>query len=421
VSHRPAFRVLLAATALVVLAAETARAGPPVLHVAGHHFADARGRTVRLFPMHFGTGEYTCVQPIHDPSRRDGVFAGPTTSTPLAAIRSWHANAVRISLNEQCWLGVNPVRRGEPPGYGIEPLTGPSARVAGARLRARYRSAVRTVVANAHRAGLAVIFDLHWSAAGDAIAHAQWPLPDRHHSIPFWRSVARAFRSDRSVMFEIFNEPVRIPASALSWRCLRDGCRLPNACADCISAIDANTRGCGRRCPTQRTPRGSYWSAGTQALVDTIRATGARQPILVPGRFYDNDLGGWLKYRPKDRLGQLAATFHVYGNLPCANEACWTREVSPVAARVPVVTTEFGADMRGQTEPCPGAVAFDERFMTWADAHGVSYGGFRWTADFFHFPRPECSYDLLASYDGTPRYGQGRAIHDHLVRVAPAR
>jgi hypothetical protein len=58
--------------------------------------------------------------------------------------------------------------------------------------------------------------------------------------------------------------------------------------------------------------------------------------------------------------------------------------------------------------------------MTWADAHGVSYGGFRWTADFFHFPPPQCSYDLLAAYDGTPRYGQGRAIHDHMVRVAPA-
>jgi hypothetical protein len=411
---------LSAGLAAVPAADAPARAAAPVLHVAGNHFVDAQGRDTRLFPMHFGTGEYTCVEPVYDASRRDGIFSGPTTTTPLAPMRAWHANAVRISLNEQCWLGVNPVRRGVPPGYGIAPLTGAAARRAGARLGARYRSAVRTVVARAHRAGLAVVFDLHWSAAGDAIAHAQWQLPDRQYSIPFWRSVARMFRSDRSVMFELFNEPTRIPASALSWRCLRDGCRLPNACADCDDAITTNTAGCGRRCPTPRRPRGSYRTAGTQELVDAVRATGARQPILVPGRFYDNDLGRWLQYRPTDPLGQIAATFHVYENLPCANEACWTRTVAPVAARVPVVVTEFGATMAGQTEPCPGVVRFDVRFMRWADAHGVSYGGFRWTADFFHFPPPQCSYDLLAAYDGTPRYGQGRAIHDHMVRVAPA-
>lgn len=418
-SLRPALRVLLVASALVVLVGCSERAGAPAPHVAGDHFADTDGRSIRLFPVHFGTGEYTCVQPVVDPSRRDGIFSGPTADTPLAPVRSWHANAIRISLNEQCWLGVNPVRRGKAPDYGIVPLTGLAARRAGARLRTRYRAAVRRLVTRAHRAGLAVILDLHWSAAGDAVAFAQWPVPDRQYSVPFWRSIAQVLRGDRGVMFELFNEPTRIPASALSWRCLRDGCRVPNACADCPSGIDLNTRGCGPRCPTQRRPRGSYRSAGTQELVDTIRATGARQPILVPGRFYDNDLGGWLQYRPNDPLHQLAATFHVYENLPCADEACWTRNVAPVAARVPVVTTEFGATMQGQTEPCPGVVSFDERFMTWADAHGVAYGGFRWRADFPHFPSPECSHDLLASYDGTPRYGQGRAVHDHLVRVAP--
>jgi hypothetical protein len=220
------------------------------------------------------------------------------------------------------------------------------------------------------------------------------------------------------VIFELFNEPARIPPSRLSWSCLRDGCRVPNACADCTPRT-SDTTGCGARCPLSGQPRGTYRSAGTQELVDTIRATGARQPILAPGRFYDNDLGRWLRYEPRDQLGQVAATFHVYSNLPCAEPACWSREVAPVAARVPVVTTEFGAINTGQSEPCAAAAAFDERFMNWADAHGVSYGGFRWSADSFHFPAPECSYELLASWDGTPRYGQGRAVHDHLARVAP--
>ena len=109
----------------------------------------------------------------------------------------------------------------------------------------------------------------------------------------------------------------------------------------------------------------------------------------------------------------------MYSDLPCAEEACWNRQVAPVAARVPVVTTEFAGITGPQAEPCAAAAAFDERFMTWADAHGVSYGGFRWSADFGHFPRPECSYDLLADWSGVPRYGHGRAVHDHLARVAP--
>jgi hypothetical protein len=39
------------------------------------------------------------------------------------------------------------------------------------------------------------------------------------------------------------------------------------------------------------------------------------------------------------------------------------REVAPVAARVPVITTEFGGINKGQIEPCTAIAAFDERFM----------------------------------------------------------
>jgi hypothetical protein len=62
---------------------------------------------------------------------------------------------------------------------------------------------------------------------------------------------------------------------------------VANKCADCGTAAqnsgNLSIRACGPRCPTEDDPRGSYQSAGTQALVDAIRATGARQPILVPG------------------------------------------------------------------------------------------------------------------------------------------
>ena len=432
--------IMLMAVALVQRGAEPSRAAgtvtAPVLKISGNQFVDAAGHPMRLFAVHLPSSEEVCVEPLYNPGDAGGVFDGLPTDATFAAMRSWHINVVRIPLNEQCWLGVNPVRRHGGPHYGITPLTGQAAVTAGRAERVHYQSVIKAVVAMANRDGLAVILDLHWTAAGNAVAYGQWPLPDRQYSIPFWRSVATTFKSDRSVAFELFNEPFQrnptTQALTLSWKCLRDGCRgIPNACADCGdgSGDHPNTDGCGARCPTEVVHRGgtlvsgadgTYTSAGTQALVDTIRATGATQPILVPGRDYTNDLGQWLQYMPHDPLGQIAATLHAYQGLPCDTVTCWDTQVAPVAARVPVVATEFGGDTSHESDPCPGVVAYDDGFMNWADAHGVSYTGFAWDVDFFDNPRPTCSYDLLADPSGTPRYGQGQAIHDHFVAVARA-
>ncbi len=419
--------MLMASIAITCVLSEAASAAggstAPPLRISSNRFVLPSGAPLRLFAVHFGGPESSCVQPLYGNS---GVFGHPSGDADFAAIRSWHANAIRISLNEQCWLGVNPVQRHGGPNFGITPLSGSAARRAGASLRADYRSTVAAVVARAHRHGLAVILDLHWSAAGAAIAWDQWSLPDRQYSIPFWRSVAMTFKHDRSVAFEIFNEPfmhdLHSGRVTLTWSCLRNGCQVPNSCADCGTAHDhagdLNRRGCGARCPTEDHPLGTYESAGTQSLVSVIRATGARQPILVPGRDYTNDLGQWHRFMPRDPLHQLAASFHAYQGLPCDSVVCWDTMLGGVD-NAPVVATEFGGDLSGQTAPCPGVVAFDNSFMNWADQFGVSYTGFAWNVDYFDNPKPTCSYDLLDNFDGTPRYGQGQAIHDHFVAVAP--
>ena len=298
-TRRRAGRALLAAAVLAGSWSGTAQAAAPVLHVDGRHFVNARGEPVRLFPAHVGTGEYTCVQPVYDPSWRAGTFSVRTDTAVMAAARRWGFNAIRISLNEQCWLGVNPVVRGSPT-YGIRPLTGSAALSEGAKLRARYRAAVQGVVARAHRAGLAVIFDLHWSAAGDAIAWAQWPLPDRQYSVPFWRSIAATFRADAAVMFELFNEPVLLPASppldeivalagrdwlnkpvrvpeaTLPWRCLRDGCLIPNACADCDPHPNDGQTGAAESAAPLATPRAGPTGRRGRRSSSTRSAASAR-------------------------------------------------------------------------------------------------------------------------------------------------
>ena len=99
-----------------------------------------------------------------------------------------------------------------------------------------------------HAAGLYVIIDLHWNAPGNQRALKQQRHADADHSPAFWRSVATAFLGDRAVLFDLYNEPHDI-----SWRCWRDGCS---------------------------TPEGSK-TAGMQKLVDAVRTTGSRQPLLL--------------------------------------------------------------------------------------------------------------------------------------------
>jgi hypothetical protein len=398
-------------------------AAAPAVHIAGSRFVDKHGQAIRLLGVNGGPGlSFACVEPIYDAYRQGGVWGGPVDDAAIAAMTSWKINAVRISLNEDCWLGINPVRRTA--GRIREVRHG--AHAAGRRIARHYRAEVRGYVRRLHAHGLIAIVDLHWTAPGRTLAFEQWPLPDRDHAPALWRSVARAFRTDASVVFEVFNEPYLSNPETLSWSCLRGGCRLPNRCADC-HAPRAVPPGC-QSCPTAEHPGGSYRAAGMQALVNAIRSTRARQPILSPGRWYSNDLSDWLRYRPHDPLGQLGASFHAYEGLPCDKIACWQSEIAPIAAQVPVVTTEFGpnntnADGSFKQEPCDEG--YDNDFMGWADQRGVSYLAWAWYYDnsaVDNAQRPNCTLNLLDQdwYGATPRPGHGQAVHDHLAALSTA-
>jgi hypothetical protein len=390
-----------AATVALAMSAPGAGAAAPAVHVDGNRLADGAGRTVRLLGVNVAGGEFVCVSPVYNDFYETGVWDGPVDARAIAAMASWRINAVRIPLNEDCWLGVNPVRRFGGPKYRISRVRGKEARAFGARVARHYRREVRAFVQRLHAAGLVAILDLHWSAPGGRLADRQVPLPDRDHSEAFWRSVAGAFKDDPSTLFELFNEPMLRTASgadALRWPCLRDGCTLPARCADCGAKA-----------------HGTYRAAGFARLLRAVRAAGARNVVLLPGRFYSNDLTRWLEHRPVDPIGQVGATFHAYEGLPCQDAACWDREVAAVAARVPVTATEFGPETDGRREPCDAS--FDERWMDWADARGVGYLAWWWNDESYDTPRPKCALSLIDDFAGTPRPGHGQAVHDHLAAL----
>jgi len=299
------------------------------LIVSGNHLVNGAGKPVRLLGVNRSGLEYACVQGW-------GFSDGPADAASIASMKSWGIDAVRVPLNESCWLG-----------QGVKPQYGGAA----------YRAFVVGFVRRLTAARLYVILDLHWNDTG------QEQMPDAAHSAAFWRSVARTFKAGRNVVFDLYNEPHDV-----TWRCWRDGC--------------------------------GQW-AGMQRLVDAIRATGARQPLMLGGLAWSNDLSGWLRWRPRDPLHQLVASFHLYNFNTCDTVQCWQDTIAPVARVVPVVTGELGEN------DC--AHGFIDTYMPWADARGISY--LAWTWDTW-----DCNSGpaLISGYDGKPTpFGAG--FREHLL------
>jgi endoglucanase len=381
-----AFAILIS----VLGQAPGAAAGVPLsIAVQDNHFVNGAGQTVRLLGVNHASFEYACE---YGYAYNDGHM----DDADAAAIASWHATAVRVPLNEDCWLGIN---------------NRPNTTQGEALTQAGYQQAVEEYVSALHAHGLYAILDLHWSGPGAMTASGQQPMPD-DHSAAFWTSVTSTFKSDPAVVFDVFNEPYSPgdprsgtdPAHPVSWDCwVNGGCPVPS-----FTGTDT---------PTVQT----YTAVGMQALVTAIRATGATQPVLVGGLDYANDLTQWLDHAPDDPLNQEAASFHNYQGKACDNATCWNTTIASVAANVPVVTGEFDADdFDNATCANKAPSTFDTDYMTWADQHGVSYTAWGWEVlSAQEISDQGCSaYYLTSDPGGTPAAPNGTALHDHLAALA---
>jgi hypothetical protein len=363
---------VLAALALCALPASAPAA--PQLKVQGNHLVDTRGGGQTFVPrgVNWPSFEYACSDGYGYSNAASADKVGPDAAG-AALIASWHINTVRIPLNQDCWLGEDGLPRfGKASGY---------------------RAAVKRWVSTLHDADLAVVLDLHWSGPAGVISDGQRALPD-DRSDNFWTSVARAFKKDRSVIFDVFNEPYSRYLTdgtlifGLTWDCWRNGgCAAP-ASGD-RQAVDGRT----------------FTALGLPALVDAIRSTGAKQPIMLGGVDYASDLREWLANRPADK--QVIASFHNYGGHLCHNPLCWDEVIAPIAAEAPLVTGEFG-ETDCATSPAT--------FMDWADRHGVGYLMWAWWV----LPDVNCAtLAVLADVRGTPLAPNGTALKAHLASLAP--
>ena len=344
----------LAATFIVGLptgSASGASSAGRGLHVSGNKLLDSKGRLVHFRGVNRSGTEYACIQGW-------GIFDGPNGAASVKAIAKWHVNAIRIPLNEQCWLGIN----------GVKPQYGGST----------YRRAIVKYVNLLHRHNMYAELSLMWGAPGSTKATYQPAAPDADHSPAFWASLAQTFKNDRNVMLSPWGEPV-VDEDCL----LKGGCTVP---------FNDNVK---------------YKAAGMQQAVTVMRQAGFKGPIAIPGISWANDLTHWLSHKPKDPLNQLVAEAHVYGKNACASNSCLSRTLAPVASKVPLIFGETGPSY--DDSEC-GSVTIS-RLLNWADAHNVGYEA--WTWDTW-----DTCGSLIRDYKGNPRTAYGTWVRSYYAKRA---
>ena len=296
--------------------------------------------------------EYACGS---GPSFADG----PTDAASIQAIAAWHINAIRVPLNEDCWLGIN--------GMAIGGST--------------YQQAIAGWAQTITDAGMYAILDLHWSAPATLRANGQEPMADADHAPAFWNGVASLFKANGHVIFDLYNEPDPVPYSGSypggfsAWQnadfaCVRDGCAA------------MSTQGV------------RYQTAGMQSLVDSVRGTGASNLIMVGGiqaaqtiTQYLGDAGTPGSYLPHDPTGNMAVSTHMYAHDACGDRSCWDGTLAPVANRYPLIVGEFG------DVDCSATLT--GTLLPWLDSRSISYVGWNWGTTF------GCQ-SLVSNYNGAP-------------------
>ena len=342
--------VLVLSITLYPVTAARAASAPSGLHVVGNKIEDGSGRVINPHGVDRMGSEYSC------PS--GNTFDGPVDQSSVNAMLSWGITAVRLPMNEDCWLGIN--------GYPAGGLSVGS-----------YQQNFANYVNLLNQNGIIAIIDLHWNNSGGNQATGQQQMPDLDHAPAFWNSVANRFKGNSSVIFDLYNEPHDV-----SWSCWKNG----------------SSSAYGGNCNTV-----PFAVAGMQTLVNTVRATGASNILMLGGLAYSNDLSGWLANKPYDAMNNLAASTHIYNFNGCVSTSCWNSVLAPIAAQYPVIAGEIGEN------DC--ASGFINGLMSWADQHNVSYLGWTWNPY-------SCSGTpaLISDYNGTPtNFGLG--LKNHLLSL----
>src|SRR5579862_2251117 len=278
---------------------------------------------------------------------------GHILDTVKTAIQDWHANIIRLPMAQDRWFGKAPEQKDD---------------------GAAYRALVKQIVDTCAEQGCYILLDLHWSDANEwGKQIGQHEMPD-HNSVIFWKDLAKTYRNNPAVLFDLYNEPHDV-----SWDIWHDGGPITER---------------NRRTGEAKT----YEAVGMQALLDAVRSTGARNVVVAGGLDWAYDMSGFLAGKqlsdPKGD-GVLYAN-HTY---PFKGDtiAQWIHKMEIATTKIPVIVSEFGGGSRGRSTPS-GDPWVRQTLQALQDH------GWNWTAWDLH---PAASPCLISdwSYTPTPSFG----------------
>jgi hypothetical protein len=296
------------------------------------------------------------------------------------AIRDWHANVIRLPLAQDRWFGK--AREQKDQGKA-------------------YRALVKQIVELCATQSCYIILDLHWSDCGVwGASIGQHSMPDRN-SVTFWTDCASTFKNNPAVIFDLYNEP-----HSISWSVWLNG----------GTVIDRPDMPHGA-------PAKTFEAVGMQQLLDTVRATGAKNVVIAGGVNWAYDFSGilgGLQLFDRNGNGVIYAN-HAYDN---KNESAdtWVAKMEKATSRFPVIVSEVGGS--GGPHRRLGIIGSSTK-VTPDDwllhvIQAIQDHNWSWTAWSFH---PSASPSLISDWTYAPTQDFGvfvkQALAGTLPRYAP--
>lgn len=245
-------------------------------HVQGIQLIDSSGNPFLLRGAQI-ENPLAYMGPWNNVKNMQNDFARRLNSTVFQEMKqTWHMNAVRIPLSN--WVF--------------------------AKYKNQFLSLLDPAILQANQAGLYVILDLHDYLQGGSPygSGASMPKPE---SVTFWQAIATHYLNNPMVMFDAYNEAHY--TSANQW--LNGG-------------------------GTQKGSTGKTTQVvGEQTLVNTIRATGAKQIIIIGGV----KAAGTLRIKDPN----IMYTVHTYQKVANGNPALWDKKWGSFKGHYPLFYGEW--------------------------------------------------------------------------------
>ncbi len=227
-------------------------------------------------------------------------------------------------------------------------------------------------------------------------------MPD-HNSVTFWKDCAAQYKNLPGVLFDLYNEPHDV-----TWNVWLNGGTITDK---------PNNRRSG-------TPR-TFEAVGMQQLLDTVRATGAKNLIIAGGLDWAYDFSGILggvQLFDHDGNGVVYAN-HAYNNKHDSADA-WIAKMKLATAKVPVIVSEFGGSggphRRLRRNETNADVSADDWLLH--VMQGLQDQKWSWIAWSFH---PSAGPTLISNWNYTPTQDFGtfvkQALAGNLPRYTPVK